>query len=89
LTNVDIKRRYEVKAQEVDPLLEKRMVKYEELSNKWHISFASKVIPVSESLKAKQCVLLTERAISILKNAKSVALQNVYRGLTTTGSASR
>ena len=76
-------------AQEVDPLLEKRIVKYEELLSKGHISFASKVIPVSESLKAKQCVLPTERAIGILQNAKSVALQNVFTGLATTGSASR
>jgi|GEM_PF-6664997 hypothetical protein len=54
------------------------MLKYEELLNKGHISFASKVIPVSEYLNAKQCVLLTERAIGILQNAKSVAPQNVY-----------
>ena len=58
-----------------DPFLEKRIVKYDEWLSKGKISFSSKVIPISESLKAKQWVLPTEQAIEILRNAKSVALQ--------------
>ncbi len=59
-----------------DPFLGERLVKYDEWLNKGQISFLSKVIPVSESLKAKEWVLPTEQAIEVLRNAKSVALQN-------------
>jgi ferredoxin len=60
----------------IDPFLEKRLVKYDEWLNKGQISYSSKVIPVSESFHAKQWVLPTEQAMGILRNAKSVAVQN-------------
>ncbi|MGO9120002.1 MAG: ATP-binding protein [Desulfomonilaceae bacterium] len=63
-------------AKDSDSFLEKRIVKYDEWLSKGLISFSSKVIPVSESLKAEKWVLPTEQAIAILRNAKSLALQN-------------
>jgi ferredoxin len=59
-----------------DPFLGERLVEYDEWLSKGQISFSSKVIPVLESFKAKQWVLPTEQAIEVLRNAKSVALQN-------------
>jgi ferredoxin len=59
-----------------DLFLEKWMAKYDEWLSKGEISFSSKVIPISESLKMKQWVLPTEQATEILRNAKSVALQD-------------
>lgn len=60
----------------VDPHLEKYLVKYDKWLNKGQISYSSKVIPVSESLNTKQWVLPTEQVMAILRNAKSVAVQN-------------
>ena len=60
----------------IDPFLGKRLVKYDEWLNKGQISFTSKVIPITESLKTKKWVLPTEQAMEILRNAKSVAVQN-------------
>ena len=60
----------------VDAFLEKRIVKYDEWLDKGQISYASKVIPVSESFTTKQWVLPTEQAMEILGDAKSVAVQN-------------
>ncbi|MCP4115103.1 MAG: 4Fe-4S dicluster domain-containing protein [Desulfobacteraceae bacterium] len=59
-----------------DPYLEKRLVNYDEWLSKGQISYSSKVIPVSESLDAKQWVLPTEQVMEVLRNAKSVAVQN-------------
>jgi len=59
-----------------DPFLEKRIVNYDRWLSKGQISASSKVIPVSESLNAKQWVLPTEQVMEILKNANSVAVQN-------------
>jgi ferredoxin len=59
-----------------DLFLEKWMVKYDDWLSKGKISFSSKVIPISESLKMKQWVLPTEQATEILRNARSVALQD-------------
>ncbi len=59
-----------------DAFLEKRIAKYDEWLGKGRISYASKVIPVSESFTTKQWVLPTEQAMEILVNAKSVAVQN-------------
>lgn len=59
-----------------DSFLEKRLVKYDEWLNKAQISYASKVIPVSESFNTKQWVLPTEQTMEILRQAKSVAVQN-------------
>jgi len=60
----------------IDLHLEKYLVKYDEWLNKGQISYSSKVIPVSESLKAIQWILPTEQVMEILRNAKSVAVQN-------------
>ena len=59
-----------------DPFLEKRLIKYDEWLSEERISCSSKVIPVSESLEVKQWVLPTEQAMEILRNAKSIAVQN-------------
>lgn len=59
-----------------DSFLEKRLVKYDEWLSKKQISCSSKVIPISESLEVKQWVLPTEQAAEILRNAKSIAVQN-------------
>ncbi|EMS79887.1 4Fe-4S dicluster domain-containing protein [Desulfotignum phosphitoxidans] len=58
----------------VDAFLEKRIVKYDEWLGKGRISYASKVIPVSESFQTKQWVLPTEQAMEILGKAKYVAV---------------
>jgi len=60
----------------IDPFLEKRLVKYDEWLNKGQISYFSKVVPISESFNTKQWVLPTEQVMEILRNAKSVAVQN-------------
>lgn len=60
----------------IDLFLEKRLVKYDEWLSKGEISFSSKVIPISESVDTKQWVIPTEQAKEILRNAKSVAVQN-------------
>ncbi|PIU50377.1 MAG: hypothetical protein COS92_01770 [Desulfobacterales bacterium CG07_land_8_20_14_0_80_52_14] len=60
----------------IDPFLEKRLVKYDEWLNKGQISYSSKVVPISESFNTKQWVLPTEQVMEILRNAKSVAVQN-------------
>ena len=59
-----------------DPFLEKRIVKYDEWLSREKISFSSRVIPVSESVRGKQWVLPTDQAMAILRTARSVALQN-------------
>lgn len=64
------------KGQYIDPFLEKYLVKYDEWLNKGQISYSSKVIPISESFNTKQWVLPTEQVMEILRNAKSVAVQN-------------
>ena len=64
------------KGQYIDPFLEKYLVQYNEWLNKGQISYSSKVIPISESFNTKQWVLPTEQVMEILRNAKSVAVQN-------------
>ena len=64
------------KKNNVDPFIEKYLIRYEGWLSKGQISFSSKVIPISESINAKQYVLPTEQVIEILGNAKSVAVQN-------------
>lgn len=62
-------------AEEKDEFLEKRLTKYDGWIEKGEISFASKVVPVSESLTSMPWVLPGEQAVGILRGAKSVALQ--------------
>lgn len=61
---------------ENDPFLDDRLARYDQWLSKGQISFSSKVIPVSESLRAQQWVLPTEQVMEILRGARSVALQN-------------
>jgi Pyruvate/2-oxoacid:ferredoxin oxidoreductase delta subunit len=59
-----------------DPFLEKRLHKYDQWIGKGQISHSSKVIPVSESFHPTQWVLPTAQAMEIVRNAKSVAVQD-------------
>ena len=59
----------------LDSFLEKRLTKYDQWMDKGQISFSSKVIPVSESLDAKQWVMPTEQVKQVLETAESIALQ--------------
>ena len=59
-----------------DSFLDKRVVQYDRWLRKKQISFSSRVIPVSESLDAKQWVLPTGHAKQILDGARSIAVQN-------------
>jgi len=64
------------KPKSVDPFLEERHATYQAWLDQGQISFSSKVIPVAESLDAEQWVLPTEQALTILRDARSVALQD-------------
>lgn len=59
-----------------DDFLEKRLVQYDAWLGKGQISFASRVIPVVESITAQKQVLATEQALAILTEASSIALQD-------------
>lgn len=59
----------------MDDFLKVRLDKYDEWIKNGKISFSSKVIPVNESLDARQWVLPTEQVAGILRNAKFIALQ--------------
>jgi Pyruvate/2-oxoacid:ferredoxin oxidoreductase delta subunit len=59
-----------------DPFLSERLVKYDEWISKGKISYSSRVVPVAKSLGAKQWVLPSEQVMEILRNARSVALQD-------------
>lgn len=64
------------KEKSIDPFLAKRLDKYDEWISKGQISHSSKVIPVAESFSTRQWVLPTEQVLEILRQAKSVAVQN-------------
>lgn len=64
------------KSKPTDLFLEKRITRCDEWLGKGQISFSSKVIPVVESIVAKQWVHPTEQVLEILNKAKSVAVQN-------------
>jgi ferredoxin len=59
-----------------DGFLEKRLVRYDEWLRDGKIAYSSRVIPVSESINAKQHIFPTERALEILGKARKIALQN-------------
>jgi ferredoxin len=61
---------------QLDTFLGKRLTKYDQWMAKGQISFSSKVIPVSESLDAKQWVMPTEQVLRVLEVADSIALQD-------------
>lgn len=60
----------------LDPFLKKRLARYDRWIAKGEISFSSKVIPVSESLEAKQWVMPTEQVLRVFETAETIALQN-------------
>lgn len=59
-----------------DPFLEERLEKYDNWLNNGQISFSSKVIPVRESIEAHQWVLPSDHVLKILRDARSIALQD-------------
>ena len=61
---------------QLDTFLGKRLTKYDQWMAKGQISFSSKVIPVSESLVAKQWVMPAEQVLRVLEAAESIALQD-------------
>jgi hypothetical protein len=62
--------------QDGDGFLDKRIARYDEWLRDGKISFSSRVVPVSESIEAKQQVFPTEKALEIIGKARSIALQN-------------
>jgi Pyruvate/2-oxoacid:ferredoxin oxidoreductase delta subunit len=60
----------------MDKFLKERLVKYHSWLDRGQISFSSKIIPVRESLSARQWVLPSGQVLDILRNARSVAVQN-------------
>jgi len=59
-----------------DLFLEKYLEKYDKWMGAGDIPYASKVVPVRESLEAKQWVMPSEQALEILRKAKTIALNN-------------
>lgn len=64
-----------MKPYEDDPFLGKRLLKYDRWLQDGQISFSSRVVPVAESIDAKQSVFPTERALAIVGKARTIALQ--------------
>lgn len=60
----------------IDPFLKERLARYDNWLSKNKISHSSKVVPIHESLDTTQYVLPTERAIGIIRRARSVAVAN-------------
>lgn len=60
----------------MDDFLGKRLSRYDRWLSEGKISFSSKVIPVGESLQASQWVLPSEQVLGVLRNARTIALQN-------------
>ena len=61
---------------QLDTFLETYLTKYDQWMAKGQISFTSKIIPVSESLDAKQWVMPTEQVLRVLESAESIAIQD-------------
>jgi Pyruvate/2-oxoacid:ferredoxin oxidoreductase delta subunit len=59
-----------------DLFLEKYLEKYDKWLGAGEIPYASKVVPVSESLEAKQWVMPSEQALEILRRAEKIALND-------------
>ena len=59
-----------------DLFLEKYLEKYDKWLKADEISYASKVVPVRESLDAKQWIMPGEQALEILRNAETIALND-------------
>lgn len=65
-----------MKTQEQDLFLEKYLERYDKWLNAGEIYYASKVVPVRESVDAKQWVMPSEQALEILRSAETIALNN-------------
>lgn len=63
-----------MKPKNKDQFLEKYLDKYDKWLSAGEISYASKVVPVRESLETKQWVMPKEQALEILRSAETVAL---------------
>ena len=57
-----------------DDFIEDRLARYDKWYRESKIPFSSKVIPVRESIEAKQWVVPTEQVLELLRNARSFAL---------------
>lgn len=57
-----------------DSNLEERLARYDRWLQAGQVPFASKVVPVRESLTAQQWVVPTEQVVEFLRNARSFAL---------------
>jgi ferredoxin len=60
----------------MDYFLKDRLVKYDAWLDRGLISFSSKIVPVRESLAARQWVLPSEQVLDVFRNAQSIAVQN-------------
>ncbi len=56
--------------------LEERIIKYDSWVSEGKIPASSKVIPINEALNTLEWILPTNQVIEILRNSRSVALQN-------------
>jgi len=65
-----------MKPEKSDQFLEKYLEKYDKWLNAGEISYASKVVPVRESVDAQQWIMPSEQALEILRNAETIALTN-------------
>jgi len=59
-----------------DPFLEKRLETYDKWLQSGKISYSSRIIPVTESLKSKQWILPMDHVMDIFKKAESLAVQS-------------
>jgi Pyruvate/2-oxoacid:ferredoxin oxidoreductase delta subunit len=59
-----------------DLFLEKYLEKYDKWLGAGEIAYASRVVPVRESLEAKQWVMPSEQALEILRSAETIALND-------------
>jgi Pyruvate/2-oxoacid:ferredoxin oxidoreductase delta subunit len=57
-----------------DAFLKDRLARYDTWYREGKIPFSSRVIPVRESIEAKQWVVPTEQALELLRNARSFAV---------------
>ena len=60
----------------IDPFLNERVARYDRWLSKSKISHSSRVVPIHESIDTSQYVLPTERAVEIIRGARSIAVAN-------------
>ncbi|NQT68169.1 MAG: hypothetical protein HQ552_01165 [Desulfobacteraceae bacterium] len=51
-------------------------MRYDKWLGAGEISYASKVVPIRESIEAKQWIMPSEQALEILRSANAIALNN-------------